>query len=436
MDRATFVDSVIRDAGYDIFEKKLSEFKEYKKELKDEKIDIDINLSNIEILKLEADVQEKETKLSALKDSIKFMDEEIKDLSETKELEIKKLHKIDEQIKTLDIIDLKTKMSTYKETLNQLTTKIISNTKSMIGLKTEYDKDGLEKKYLSIKKNEDDVLNFKLKLSQLDNSILKERSAGEQNEQKLNNFKENEINNILNDIKDFNIKIKELEKDFNTTVEKKIQRLNVDINDIDSKISLNELKLKNIKETGVKIKKEIKELEESKVCPTCGREFDAEKNKEHLQNIRDIINEKNEDLNDLFEEVKPIVEKTKELTELKSEIKNQISNIKNDEYTVDLIIVKEKLSNELQEINYQINVLEQNRKNIIINKFTDELQEKIETFNKIKSECIKKIRKYKEDKENIDKEIVKVNKTIETSKSETTILEKDKEQAKLYKSLE
>jgi DNA repair exonuclease SbcCD ATPase subunit/DNA repair exonuclease SbcCD nuclease subunit len=435
MDRATFVDSVIRDAGYDIFEKKLAEFKEYKKELKDEKIDIDINLSNIEISKLEADVEAKETQQSALKDSITFIDDEIKELDNNKELEIKKLHKIDEQVKNLNISDLNIRINEYKNGLTQMTNKMSSNNSQMLGLKKEYDKESLDKNYLALKKNEDDVLNFKLKLSQLDNSILKERSTGEQNEQKLKNFKENEINNILAQIKDLNAKIKETEKNFDTEVERTIQKLNVNVNDIDSKISLNDLKLKNIKETGIKLKKEIKELEESKVCPTCGREFDADKNKEHLQNIRDIINEKNEELNDLFEDVKPIVDKNKDLNEQKIEILNQISGIKEGKYTDDLNILQSHLSIQVEGFNYDINVLEQTRKDILVDKFTDAMQEKIETFNKVKANCIKNIKKYKLDKENINQEINKINETLETIKSEVSILEKDKDQAKSYKSL-
>ena len=45
MDRSVFIDSIVKDAGYDIFEKKLDEFKEYKKELNLE----NINLNEIDI---------------------------------------------------------------------------------------------------------------------------------------------------------------------------------------------------------------------------------------------------------------------------------------------------------------------------------------------------------------------------------------------------
>ena len=51
-DRSIFIDSIIRDAGYDIFEKKLKEYKEYKKNLNIEKIIVDINESNEQIIKL------------------------------------------------------------------------------------------------------------------------------------------------------------------------------------------------------------------------------------------------------------------------------------------------------------------------------------------------------------------------------------------------
>ena len=52
LDRATFIDSVIRDAGYDIFEKKLNEFKEYKKEISTNKIDINLNDAEEEVVAL------------------------------------------------------------------------------------------------------------------------------------------------------------------------------------------------------------------------------------------------------------------------------------------------------------------------------------------------------------------------------------------------
>jgi len=53
--RSIFIDNIIRDAGYDVFEKKLEEFKDYKKELSEEKLIVNVQESEDKISDLDTE---------------------------------------------------------------------------------------------------------------------------------------------------------------------------------------------------------------------------------------------------------------------------------------------------------------------------------------------------------------------------------------------
>jgi DNA-binding Lrp family transcriptional regulator len=115
MDRAIFIDSIIKDAGYDIFEKKLEEFKIYRKNLikSDIKLDIEASKTLMDNKNLEEDI---------LIDEQEKLEKEIKNLIKSKpELHTKKdnllssLDKIDDRIANLDLEDVNTKILDEKE---------------------------------------------------------------------------------------------------------------------------------------------------------------------------------------------------------------------------------------------------------------------------------------------------------------------------------
>ncbi|MFW6243420.1 MAG: AAA family ATPase, partial [bacterium] len=112
MDRAVFIDSIIKDAGYDIFEKKLTEFKDYKKiETKDDiKIDLDKYKKLLE--------EKEEDLLNHIQNKKRYIDE-IKELEDSKIPFLTKkdelltdIDKIDEKISNLDISELSLNIET------------------------------------------------------------------------------------------------------------------------------------------------------------------------------------------------------------------------------------------------------------------------------------------------------------------------------------
>jgi DNA repair exonuclease SbcCD ATPase subunit len=236
IDHAAFVDSVLRDSGLDIYEKKLDEFKKWKKEVygKSTRINTDVVKNDEEILTAYEFIKEKEAELVTLNQTLKDAVARLVKGHEYKETLIKKLYKIDTESANLNIEDIKQEIkglldkkkakveeqNGYMETMSEL-----PETYDVAGMKALQDEKNQFFQWQNSKGREIDYLK---------RDIL---------------VKENELDKIETQKIQKGTEITVVEARFDSKIEELFTKINL-------------------------INKEIEFLETSKTCPTCLREKD------------------------------------------------------------------------------------------------------------------------------------------------------------------
>jgi len=377
MDRATFIDSIITDAGYDIFEKKLEVFKEYKKSLKENRIEFDIENYENSVEEYKILIKRKKDEYNILKEKLSELNDTNAKVMQDRDKEYRKFNKIDDDILNLNIDELKLKIDEYNLILKNNINKLQEYDKKIIGLKTSYDNEKYEKYLKEIKKLEDKILNYKLKKSQLENENEKILLKLENNKNKISQLIENKIKDLLNDISYIEIKIEKLNNLFNDRIKEEIQKYKDNIKDYEYDIKEINNELLNIKKQGISIKKEIKELEESKICPTCFRPFDDDSHLKHIEKKKTELEQKIKDLMLIVREKQNII-KDKELNI--SDINNIINDIELGIYDDDLLNYKQEILSKIDEKTKEINKIENIIKKLKNNEL-DEIKEEIEKLN-------------------------------------------------------
>jgi len=411
MDRSIFIDNIIKDAGFDIFDKKLNEFKDYKKSLNLDKINIDINKIEDEVNKLNKDIDNYKNELNSLENEIESNDKKIKSHRNNKEELIGKLNKIDNDIMKIDYDKLSNDIEINENEINEINNNIISLNKDIIDLPTSFNEESskkLEQNKEWYNKFNSALSDTKIYIKDIENEILSKEYELKDNNDKT----ENKLESIKNDIND---KIKSYETD--------IRILENDIN--------------NIKRDGSKIKKEINNLENTndRVCPTCLRPLDENDNehfkieiskrKLELKKLISIINKKSDSIKNIKNKIQKLndikIEESDEYLSFIYNINNNIDNINEDIKKLKNKIDKrkekiKKASLKINDVKNTINNLEKNKNDynkrlIIESKIKDfkiSIKDKIENNNRIKD----KIKKYENNKISII-ENIKINKKID-----------------------
>lgn len=424
LDRATFIDSIIRDAGYDIFEKKLELFKKHKKENLKNSINIDINETLNEIEELKENKNKLSNKINEIENEKEKINKIIDEKEKSKNSEVKTLNKIDENIAKLDINQLNLNIEEYNNNISQNLKTQNRNIESMKNLKSEYDEDSYNSKHFEIRRLRDLISDLKLELSNYDNRIDKENNKIEKVDIKVDQLIKDEIDNSKRKIENTQEEIEELKKEFNLKVESEITDIKSEIKDLQYKIKSNDSEIKHIKEDGSKIKKELKFLEEDKICPTCGQEY-TEKEK---------IEEKKKEISKLINDAKLLMNENKAYKEKIEDFEKEIEQIKSKDFN-------DKLKKIHDDVIEQISVKEVLIKNLMLicskldnNNYEDspELYHKIEDGKKIKEKALENIEKSNKNKEKTKKEIKEKEENVEILENELSNLEKEKEEVKRY----
>ena len=224
-----FIDSLLFDSGLDIFDKKLTALKEYKKKL-NEKPRVNCNVEVEQLL-----IDKYLLEIITIKDLIKKIEESNildnkKNIIKGKEyLEAltKKLYRIDEEIYNLNVGDVKSKIKIKEDNITELNAQ----------------KDRIEKS-----------------ISEL-----------------IDTYDELELNSLLEK--------KENHKTFEYNEKLKIKTCEQKIREEDHAIELINGVIFNLKKDGAKLKEEINKLRESKICPTCHQYLDET----HQNHINDKV---------------------------------------------------------------------------------------------------------------------------------------------------
>jgi len=428
LDRATFIDSVIKDAGYDIFEKKLSEFKTYKSEQNVNKIDINLSQAVEETEGLKTLLKTLKIEHDECKSDTKVIDDKVKEIHTERDTEFKKLNKIDDEISKLNIDKAKEKIEEYKETIESNLNTQNNNTIKMKSLKTTYDKESYESFLKELKTIDDDIISLKLKTSQTETKIEKEKGNIERVNDKVKQLKQKEITSQKSKLVTINNDIEKINEKLKTAISDKKRDLEDDKKTQDFKSQTLTTEINNIKEKGSDKNKQKLELEETDSCPVCGA------SPEHQSNRNEKIKSLKEEIVILMKDGKG---KVSELKELKEEIILIEGKINDVEKTPVIVSLKEEIKKELEVKRVEIED---------INKICIEIEE--DNFNQVTElkNSIDKGLKIKEISElliiDLETKITDIKKDIKTKETEkidtqdkVSIIEKDKNEVKSYETL-
>ncbi len=325
-DMADFIDSLLFDAGLDIFDKKLEGFKVYQKRVNEKpRVSCNIEITTQQNATLTQEIRQLDSEISEI-ETTKLPDVQNRIEKGRTYLETltKKLYKIDSEIYNLDVDVAREDISANKKNIVEIKAREMSLKQSINVLKSNYDEKRL------------DELN-----------------------KKREEHKANEYNKKLN--------IKNLEQIIRDE-EHKIEIINGDVF--------------KLKQDGVKLKKEIVDLKNSKICSQCGQAINKP---EHIEHINKTVQLKEAEMfeiannikvkedtdkkvhvdnilvqkNTIDEIKKSIEESSLEMEDILKEI-GDLTNDKNDvEKRKELLIELEQIPIRIQNEELKISILEQ-----------------------------------------------------------------------------
>ena len=230
---ATFIDSLLFDSGLDIFDKKLEGLKVYQKRVNElSRVTCNVEMTTAQNATLTQEITVLEGEISEI-ETVKLPDVQnrISKGREYVETLTKKLFKIDPEIANLNVDDTKEDIGVHQKEINDLKARKSVVEESIKPLKETYDETKL-------------------------NELL----------QKKDEHKTTEYNKKLD-----------------------IKNLEQDVRDEEHAIEIINGEIFRLKEDGAKLKKEITDAKNSKVCSQCGQEI---KKQEHIDHIAKIVKEK------------------------------------------------------------------------------------------------------------------------------------------------
>lgn len=357
-DMAVFIDSLLYDSGLDIFDKKLEGWKVINKRNNEKSrincnVEMTKNLNNT--LNLEIDALRGEVNIM---ENVRYPDlkNRINTGREYQESLMKKLYKIDPEIYSLDVEDVRESIKLHEKSVAELRDRETVLNKSIVSLRETYDEARLVE--LTQKRDEHKQRVYEKKLE----------------------IKEEDRNK----------------------------------SDYEHRIEIINGKIFTLKKDGTTKKNEITKLKESKTCPTCGQALD-EKHQEHInENIKKIeidmyavAKEIKSHQNDIDTDWKPLIKKcdenkeriNQEIVTMDLEMESilaeigELNNHKNDvesraKFQTELDTIPTKIKNEeLQITIYEQKITnhENSQKQIVenqkIEKGIEAAKAKIETLN-------------------------------------------------------
>lgn len=329
-DRAVFMDSLIRDAGFDIFEQKLNELKEYKKNIVFNRKSVNFDEVNKNIETNILNIEEKTTEMNLVVSSVKEIekDKKIKDLE--RKNKFSELEKIDPIIESLNIDDIQLDIDTETE-------KISKNKERLIlikNLKVEvenYDDSKLEKTQDEYNLLLSVINESKLEVSELEKDLMTKKNELMFVGIDINNMTSAYTSNLTSSNKDYNLEISKVKEEFTNHINEYTTKINKQLSDIINEQTKINSEIDTIINEGKKLKKETNDIECSSTCITCGRTLEGI----DMSTIHLKIQYNKDEMVVLRNKINALKPKSEEL-ELKTTALNDIiKKLKDRDYTFD-----------------------------------------------------------------------------------------------------
>jgi DNA repair exonuclease SbcCD ATPase subunit len=383
-DRSTFIDSIIRDAGYDIFEKKLKEYKEYKKNLNLERLVIDVGESENEINLIESEITDKKTEINDKKITINEIEKDLSKQNVNRDNLIKKLNKIDESMVNFDVDLSQDTLLNYFNKIKDNRTQITIYDSEIKELPIKFEATKLDDLKIKLKNTNVEISKLKEEITVVNSGNVGIETKSDKVKQKLRELRDIEISKFKDKINNKEKEIANVKNKKQNIINSKIFLVKDDLKIVElEKVNL-ENKIKSIKKDGAIFKSrndeklvEIEEFKNSKFCPACGRDYD-ESTPDHLEHIQQKIesleadiklnNIKIKDLIDEYKVLNPNINiLTQNITELTikrdslldgkydSETKLDLKNLKSTRNLKDDIIKIDSLIDRLKNNDLSVN---------------------------------------------------------------------------------
>ncbi|MFA5366403.1 MAG: metallophosphoesterase [Dehalococcoidia bacterium] len=231
-DMAIFIDSLLYDSGLDIFDKKLEGLKIYQKSVNDKpRVTCSIEMKEVENAGYVEEIRDFDGKITNI-ETVVMPDIQYRILTGRTYVETltKKLYTIDPEIYGLNVLDTKGWIDVYKRKIDEHNARERVLNENIVPLKESYDEQKLE-------------------------TLIKEKE--------------------LHKLAEYNDRLK-------------IKAVEQAVRDEEHAIEIINGDIFRLKQDGAKYKKDISELKNSKICPTCGQPLTAE----HQSHIDAKIKEK------------------------------------------------------------------------------------------------------------------------------------------------
>lgn len=429
-DRSVFIDNIIRDAGYDIFETKLEEFKEYKKELSEEKFIVDVQKSEENVQKLKETIEILKNNIKENQIDIDDKEESLKALNNKRDDLNKKINQIDSSMKNFDEdINLES-INNYNEKIEESKIQKTILEREIEKLPESFDSTTLNVLKSNLKKTNDKINSRKEEISKLKNTITESDAKIDRVNSKIEELKNNEINKIKSKISENNLNIEKVknkrEKIINdelNDISSKIQKIELNKGEISSQIKLLQKDGLFLKNANDDIDNELKELEESTVCPTCGRDF--EEDSEHLIHIQEKINSLKTKKSENQTKIQNLMSEYKKHKESLTNFDNDIQELNNNKINIDNKIFSDEILSKLKSVGNTKDFRNDNEKlDLLIKDIQNNNYDNAETLkeNILKGEqIIKTLEKTKTETLNVIKNIESELKTYDVDSIEVDI---------------
>ena len=424
MDRAVFIDSIIKDAGYDIFEKKLDEFKLYKKEVSKNDIKVDIDIINLRKEKIKLERAVLNEKLISINDNIIDNEQSKPIYQKDKEDLMITLNKIDDKFEsfdineTLEIIgDEELKIGKRKENL-----KTIDNIKFEL---KSYDSNEIKNKRFNIDEIREIISNFNMKSAEIDGNINENKYNINTINMDINNIVDNYIKSLEDGIKDNTLKISEIKNEFKTNLINYTTSMKEELGTIKTNRDLYMKDIDNLMEEGKRLKKTNDELENSKDCITCKRPLDGVDPKI----INDSIQSNKLLMANIKENIKNIRENYDKVTDQIDSFQNKLERLSKKDFSFDENLEKDyiKYRQNKSKIYEENNEIERRVKLIKDGNLPSKLKDRLTTSYNERRRFNDTISDLEKEKEELKTQLEYKNDELELNKSELSELEKEEE---------
>jgi chromosome segregation ATPase len=381
--RSVFIDNIIRDAGYDVFEYKLEEFKEYKKELAEEKIIIDIQESEKQIIDLKSDIEIFNDNIQSNKNKISEIEIELNTQNLKRDELNKNLNIIDESMYSFDEKVNLNSIENYQNKINESNLQLVSLSKEIDDLPKVFNVDSLNNLKLKLKETNDIISERKEEIFKVKNLIIESDNKIDKVLSKIKELKDNEIKKYQFKISENNLKIEKIKNQKDVIVNDEISKIKLNIqkielekNDISNKIKLLQKDGLNLKTTNEGYDKEIIQLKDSTSCPSCGREYDKNdpKYSEHLAHLEENIKQKLIKKQENEDKIKVLLAEYKKLKNILPDFDVKINELTNQKDDLIKGIYSNEIKNKILGIG-NINSIVDENKNIqeIINNIKNDI---------------------------------------------------------------